>query len=143
MEENEKKETGTRRDGGAKSDAKKPEAKKPEPLVGIFTIVGINFHRAGKIYYFSPGKEVYEVGDRVIVESAGRTVLSAALLVYLAPLVLFFAGWAVGSAVGLPGWAAACCSLGFLLGIVPAVCYNRYLTRKKPVQYTITALSQA
>ena len=82
-------------------------------------------------------------GDRVIVESAGRTVLSAALLVYLAPLVLFFAGWAVGSAVGLPGWAAACCSLGFLLGIVPAVCYNRYLTRKKPVQYTITARSQA
>lgn len=70
MEENEKKETGTRRDGGAKSDAKKPEAKKPEPLVGIFTIVGINFHRAGKIYYFSPGKEVYEVGDRVIVETS-------------------------------------------------------------------------
>ena len=80
-------------------------------------------------------------GDRVIVESAGRTVLSAAMLVYLVPLVLFFAGWAAGCAVGLPGWAAVCCALGFLLGIVPAVCYNRYLIRKKPVRYTITAFA--
>lgn len=65
MEENEKKPTGAKRDGGAK-----PDAKKPEPLVGMFTIVGINFHRAGKIYYFSPGKEIYKVGDRVIVETS-------------------------------------------------------------------------
>ncbi len=78
-------------------------------------------------------------GDRVVVETAGKTVISAALLVYLVPLVLFFSGWAVGRAVGLPGMAALCCALGFLLGIVPAACYNRYLTRKKPVAYTITA----
>ncbi len=70
MEENEKKENGAKRDGQAKSDAKKPEVKKPEPLVGTFTVVGINFHRAGKIYYFSPGKEIYKVGDRVIVETS-------------------------------------------------------------------------
>ena len=70
MEENEKKENGAKRDGQAKSDVKKPEVKKPEPLVGTFTVVGINFHRAGKIYYFSPGKEIYKVGDRVIVETS-------------------------------------------------------------------------
>ncbi len=70
MEENEKKENGAKRDGQAKPDAKKPEVKKPEPLVGTFTVVGINFHRAGKIYYFSPGKEIYKVGDRVIVETS-------------------------------------------------------------------------
>ena len=70
MEENEKKENGAKRDGQAKSDVKKPEVKKPEPLVGTFTVVGINFHRAGKIYYFSPGTEIYKVGDRVIVETS-------------------------------------------------------------------------
>lgn len=80
-------------------------------------------------------------GEQVIVETAGKTVLSAALLVYLVPLVLFFAGWAVGCAVGLTWAMAALCALGFLLGIVPAVCYNRYLVRKKPVRYTITAFA--
>ena len=70
MEETEKKENGARRDGQTKPDAKKPEAKKPEPLVGTFTVVGVNFHRAGKIYYFSPGKEIYKVGDHVIVETS-------------------------------------------------------------------------
>lgn len=78
-------------------------------------------------------------GDQVVVETAGKTVLSAALLVYLVPLVLFFAGCAAGYAVGLPWAMAALCAVGFLLGIVPAVCYNRYLVRKKPVRYTITA----
>lgn len=80
-------------------------------------------------------------GDRVVVETAGRTVLSAALLVYLVPLVLFFVGWAVGYVIGLPGMTAVCCAAGFVLGIVPAVCYNHYLTRKKPVGYTITAFA--
>ena len=70
MEEQNKNENGTKRDGAAKNNAKKPEVKKPEPLVGTFTVVGINFHRAGKVYYFSPGKEIYKVGDRVIVETS-------------------------------------------------------------------------
>ena len=33
-------------------------------------IVGINFREAGKIYYFSPGNITFEVGDRIIVETA-------------------------------------------------------------------------
>ena len=33
-------------------------------------IVGINFREAGKIYYFSPGKLKFKVGDNVIVETA-------------------------------------------------------------------------
>jgi sigma-E factor negative regulatory protein RseC len=80
-------------------------------------------------------------GDTVMVETAGKTVLSAALLVYLVPLLLFFFGWAVGYAVGLPGMTALCCALGFLLGIIPAVIYNRFLTKTKPVTYTITAFA--
>lgn len=33
-------------------------------------IVGINFREAGKIYYFAPGDLTFNVGDRVIVETA-------------------------------------------------------------------------
>ena len=33
-------------------------------------IIGVRFKRVGKIYYFSPGDEKYDIGDRVIVETA-------------------------------------------------------------------------
>ena len=36
-------------------------------------IVGINFREAGKIYYFDPGKKSFEVGQRVIVDTARGT----------------------------------------------------------------------
>ena len=36
----------------------------------MVTIVGIRFKRAGKIYYFSPGKYDLEKGDHAIVETA-------------------------------------------------------------------------
>lgn len=63
--------TNRREEGSAKSGAEnRTQEKKLPPLVGTFTVVGVGFHRAGKIYYFSPGKETYAVGDRVIVETA-------------------------------------------------------------------------
>lgn len=34
------------------------------------TVVGVRFKRAGKIYYFSPGKLEIEANDDVIVETA-------------------------------------------------------------------------
>lgn len=40
-------------------------------------------------------------GDRVILESGTRTILGAALLVYMLPLALFFIGYGVGAACGL------------------------------------------
>ena len=36
-------------------------------------IVGINFREAGKIYYFDPGKTKFELGQRVIVDTARGT----------------------------------------------------------------------
>lgn len=77
-------------------------------------------------------------GDTVIVETAGKTIMQAALLVYFVPIVLFFAGWAIGGVLGSAGVGGAA---GFVLGLIPAVCYNRYLSRKRPVTYTITAFS--
>ena len=40
------------------------------PIVGDVEIVGINFHDAGKIYYFSPAGIAFRVGDRAIVETS-------------------------------------------------------------------------
>ncbi len=33
-------------------------------------VVGVRFKEVGKIYYFAPGEELFEVGDKVIVETA-------------------------------------------------------------------------
>ena len=33
-------------------------------------VIGVRFRRAGKIYYFSPGKLKIDTGDHVIVETA-------------------------------------------------------------------------
>ncbi len=45
-------------------------------------VIGVRFRRAGKIYYFSPGKFKIETGDHVIVETArgveyGHVVIGA------------------------------------------------------------------
>ena len=37
------------------------------------TIIGVKFKRAGKIYFFDPGKEVFNKGDFVIVETTTGT----------------------------------------------------------------------
>ena len=49
---------------------------------GLQTIVGVRFKKAGKIYYFSPGRHEIAHGDEVIVETVrgmecGRVVLGA------------------------------------------------------------------
>lgn len=52
-----------------KEQKKATEAPEP-PIVGPTEIVGVNFRRAGKIYYFSPRDAKYSIGDNVIVETA-------------------------------------------------------------------------
>lgn len=72
-------------------------------------------------------------GDRVYVESSTATVLWAAVLVYLLPIVCFLSGYAIGTAVGYEMLVAA---MAFLLGWLPAVCYNRYV-KKRPPSYIL------
>ena len=54
-------------------------------------------------------------GDRVILESGTKSVIGAAALVYLLPVLLFFAGYAVGAAAG---FGQGLCVLTSLAGIV-------------------------
>ena len=73
-------------------------------------------------------------GDIVYVESDGRVVLKGAFLLYLLPLALFLIGYLV--AMSLHGWAFAVGCGGFLVGLIPAVLYDRYV-KKHPPEYVI------
>ena len=76
------------------------------------------------------------VGDLVKVESASGPVLQAAMVMYMLPMVLFFAGYGLGELLwGMGGLGGAIC---FGLSIAIAVIYDRKVLKKKGTEYTIT-----
>lgn len=77
-----------------------------------------------------------EVGDFVTLTSDTGTVMKAIVAVYLVPLVLFFAGYALGHWLGLSGGLVG--GLGFALGLVFAVWFDRQTAQKGETVYTIT-----
>jgi len=78
-------------------------------------------------------------GDLVKVESATGPVMKAAVVLYVIPLVLFFLGYYLGT---LPGnFGALCGCLGFVLGVVIVVLYDRAMGKKPEMIYTITAFA--
>ena len=78
-----------------------------------------------------------EVGDFVVLTSDTASVMQAVVAVYLVPLVLFFVGFALGTRFG--GWSSALLGgLGFFLGVILAVWFDRYTAKKKKTVYTIT-----
>ena len=80
------------------------------------------------------------VGDMVIVETETKTVMKAAMLVYLVPLILFFTGYLLGVAIQfLPGMLGV---LGLILGAMPAFLLNRKLERKNERTFRITGYAQ-
>lgn len=76
-------------------------------------------------------------GDLVKVESDTGTVLKAAVVLYVLPLVLFFLGYYLGAVMWGLGALAGC--LGFALGVAIIVFYDRKVMKKKNIGYTITA----
>ena len=80
-----------------------------------------------------------EVGDRVAVEGEFKQVMSIALIVYIIPLILFFAFFAVSALLGLGEGVSSLIGIaGFALGVLLSLQYNRYLTRKNNISFTIT-----
>ena len=76
------------------------------------------------------------VGDFVTLTSDTASVMKAVVVVYLLPLVLFFAGYALGAAIDwLPGLMGG---FGFALGVAFAVWFDRYTAKKNDTVYTIT-----
>ncbi len=72
-------------------------------------------------------------GDRVVVESASRQVLGAAVAVYLLPVLSLLGGY--GLAGGLGG------GIGFALGLAPAVWMDRRRAKGGRLLYTISSFA--
>ena len=77
-------------------------------------------------------------GDLVIVESASGPVLAGAAMLYMLPLVLFFAGYLLGALTW--GMAALTGGIAFALGVGFAAMYDRLVARKRKTEYTIVRL---
>lgn len=77
-------------------------------------------------------------GDLVNIESETGPVLKAAMVMYMLPMVLFFAGYALG-AVWNQGPLVGC--LAFVASIGLAVVYDRKVVKKQNLGYTITGFA--
>lgn len=76
------------------------------------------------------------VGDLVNLHSETGPVLKAAMVLYMMPLVLFFAGYAAAAALNLSGALFGC--LAFVFSVVLIVAYDRRMAKKDNTIYTIT-----
>lgn len=75
-------------------------------------------------------------GDLVKLESATGPVLKAAAVMYMIPMLLFFAGYFVGDALWQRGALTGC--LSFVAAIGLAVLYDRKIGKTDKCEYTIT-----
>lgn len=75
-------------------------------------------------------------GDLVTVQTESAPVLAGAAVLYILPLLLFFAGCLAGQLLWQSPIMAG--GIGFALGIAIAVVYDRWVSRKKNTVYTIT-----
>ena len=80
-----------------------------------------------------------EAGDLVNLRSETGPVLKAAVVLYMMPLVLFFAGYGLAAAMDLSGALFGC--LAFVLSIVLIVVYDRRMAKKDNTIYTITGFA--
>ena len=81
-----------------------------------------------------------KVGDTVIIHTESAPVLAAAALLYLLPLVLFLGFYTLGQMLWAQGlWLGLG---GFLMSMLLAVCYDRFVLKKTKTLYTIVDYSQ-
>ena len=74
-------------------------------------------------------------GDTVWISGSSGSVLAAAAVMYILPLVLFFLGYFLGSMAQM---GALIGGIAFALGIGLAVVYDRLVVKRKEIVYTIT-----
>lgn len=80
-------------------------------------------------------------GDRVVVESSSKSILGFAALVYLLPLVLFFAGYFAARALGAEESAAIAAGGGcFALSLVIAVFADRRAAKRRGELFSIVSV---
>lgn len=80
-------------------------------------------------------------GQKVVVESSTKKMLRIVSLVYLTPVVLFLAGYLALAFLGASVAAQYTASiLGFIVGIIAAIGYDRRLKRQGGLNFRIVRL---
>jgi len=79
-------------------------------------------------------------GDLVRLESESGPVLKAAAVLYMLPMVLFFAGYFAGDCLWQAGALTGC--IAFAAGICLAVFYDRRIGKTDDTGYTITGFAE-
>lgn len=80
-------------------------------------------------------------GERVIIESKTGGILGAAMLVYIVPILFFFAAYMLTALNKLGETACILISLGaFLLGAVCVYLFNRFIRKDRELEYTIVSV---
>ena len=76
-----------------------------------------------------------------MVESSTRKMLRIVVLVYLIPVVLFLAGYLIPALLGTSvGVQYTLAGLGFVVGILFAIFYDRRLRERGGLSFTIVKL---
>ena len=78
-------------------------------------------------------------GQKVVVESSSRQIFGAILLVYMLPVLFFFAAYFLAAPFG-SGVSALVSILAFFCGIVPSVFCDRRLRRSGGMTFTIVSI---
>lgn len=97
--------------------------------------------RTGPVVVLADNPLNAQPGDKVVVESSTKSVLGFAAVVYLLPIVLFFAGYFIAKALGAGegaalAWGGGC--LAASLGI--AVLVDRKTGRGSQQMFSIVAI---
>lgn len=80
------------------------------------------------------------VGDVVEVESVMGSSIGIAVIVYVIPCVFLLLGYFLGQAMGLSEMASVGVGgLGILVGFLPALLLNRYITKREGPEFVIRA----
>lgn len=83
-------------------------------------------------------------GDMVTVESSTGGILGAAVVVYLVPFLLFFAGYFLMAMAGMgEGVSASVGVLGFVVGMVLAILLDRRVRKSRSISFMITEIEPA
>ncbi len=75
-------------------------------------------------------------GEIVKMETESAPVLTAAVMLYILPLIAFFAGCVAGQLLWQQPVVGG--GIAFALGILLAIVYDRRVLRRKKITYTIT-----
>lgn len=80
-------------------------------------------------------------GQKVVVQSSTKKMLGIVAFVYLIPVVLFFLGYLITAVLTASVSAQYSVAVaGFIIGIVIAIAYDRYIKVRGGLSFTITRL---